>query len=324
MNNYPPTWRAHLRAFTWRAHLRAFTVTLAVTLLPPSLYAAPLKVVASFSILADFVRAVGGERVSVNALVAPGVDAHAYQPRPSDAQMLRDADVVIANGLGFDSWVERLARSAGHPQPVVIASIGITAIESADEDGHHHHHGDETDAIDPHAWQDVDNVRRYVATIENALASRDPGGASHYAGNAQRYINALDALEREIRAALTMLGPERRTVVTSHDAFGYFGAAYGLRFVAASGISGEAETSAAEVARLIRLLRSEKARVAFVENIADPRLITRISKESGARIGGTLYSDTLSGPDGPASTYIDLMRHNLRTLVDGLRAEPQR
>lgn len=306
------------------SHLRTLILILTIAVLPAPLLAAPLKVVASFSILADLVREVGGERISVTALVTPGVDAHAYQPRPSDARAVRDADVVIVNGLGFDAWMERLVRSAGHPHPVVIASTGITGMAAEDEGEDEHHHDHSHDAVDPHAWQDIDNVRQYIVNIATALASRDPAAAGHYAANTQRYLKALDALEREIHATLATLAPEQRTVVTSHDAFGYFGAAYGLRFVAASGISGEAETSAAEVARLIRLLRSENVRMAFVENIADPRLIERISKEGGARIGGTLYSDALSGPDGPASTYINLMRHNLRTLMDGLRPDPQR
>ena len=295
--------------------LHFLALALVCTLLPAPAQAASLKVVASFSILGDFVRQVGGERIDVTTLVAPGVDAHAYQPRPSDARVVRAADVVIANGLGFDPWIARLAQSAGHPHAIVIASTGIAPIAAADSNDKHDHHGQ----ADPHAWQDIANARHYVANIANALAARDPGAAEHYATNAQRYINELDALEREFHATLATLKQERRSVVTSHDAFGYFAAAYGIRFVAAAGVSGEAETSAAEVARLIRLLRSENARVAFVENIADPRLITRISEESGARVGGTLYSDTLSGEDGPAPTYIDLMRHNLRTLMEGLQ-----
>ncbi|MBI1906970.1 MAG: zinc ABC transporter substrate-binding protein [Rhodocyclales bacterium] len=305
-------------------HLRRLTLILAA-LLPAAAHAEPLQVVASFSILGDFVQAVGGEHTRVVTLVGPGVDAHGYQPRPSDARAVRAADVVIANGLGFDAWIERLAKSAGRTDTVVIVSAGITPLVAADTHDHEgeteHHHGQAQ--FDPHAWQSVTNARQYVANIANVLAARDPGAAEHYAANAQRYIDALDALEHEIRTTLATLTPEQRTVVTSHDAFGYFAAAYGIRFVAASGISGEAETSATEVARLIRLLRSENARVAFVENIADPRLITRISEESGARIGGTLYSDTLSEAGGPASTYIELMRHNLRTLMAGLQPVPR-
>lgn len=301
---------------------RTLVLLLAVILLPISVQAAPLKVVASFSILADFVRAVGGDRISITTLVAPDVDAHAYQPRPSDARAVRNADIVIVNGLGFDPWMERLVQSAGHLHPIVIASAGITGMAAHDDGEHGHEHNHVT--VDPHAWQDIDNVRHYIANITNALAMRDPGAAQHYAANAQRYINALAVLEHEIRSTLATLAPEQRTVVTSHDAFGYFGAAYGMRFIAASGISGEAATSATEVARLIRLLRRENVHVVFVESIADPRLIARISEEGGARIGGTLYPDTLSGPDGPASTYLALMRHNLHTLVDGLQSKSQR
>lgn len=305
--------------------LRHLALTLATAMLSATAHAEPLEVVASFSILGDFVQAVGGARTRVVTLVGPGSDAHDYQPRPSDARAVRAADVVIANGLGFDTWIARLAESAGRSDAVVIVSVGISPLVTADTHDHEsddkHHHGQAQ--FDPHAWQSVANARHYVTNIANTLTAHDPDGAAHYAANAQRYIASLDTLEHEIRTGLASLQQAQRTVVTSHDAFGYFAAAYGIRFVAASGISGEAETSAAEIARLIRLLRSENAQVAFVENIADPRLITRISEESGARIGGTLYSDTLSEAGGPAPTYIEMMRHNLRTLLAGLQPAPR-
>lgn len=301
------------------SHFAITVVTTLALLAALPLRAAPLEVVASFSIVADLAREVGGERVSVTALVGPDEDAHGFAPRPSDARRIRDADLVVANGLGFDTWIERLAQSAGYRGPIVIASAGVEPIE--DHTAHGHAHGHDHGAIDPHAWQDVRNAQRYVANIAAALIDIDPDGADHYRDNAARYTAALQALDAEIRSTLAAVPAERRKVVTSHDAFGYFGRAYGLRFLAAAGVGSHSEPSAAGVARLVRQLRRENVAVVFLENVNDPRLIERIGSESGARVGGTLYSDALSAADGAAPTYVDMMRHNLGVLMDGLLGE---
>lgn len=292
---------------------------LALLLAAGPLHAARIEVVASFSIVADFVRQVGGNRVDVVTLVGPDEDAHGFQPRPSDARAVREADLLVANGLGFDAWMERLAQSAGYRGPIVTASAGVTPLDAPAHDGHAHDH--DHDSIDPHAWQDVANARIYVENIAAALARIDPDGAQHYRDNAARYTAALATLDAEIRRTLSVLPPARRKVVTSHDAFGYFDRAYGIRFLPAAGVGSHSEPSAAGIARLIRQLRREDIPVVFIENVKDPRLIERIGKESGARVGGTLYSDALSGPDGPAPTYIDMMRFNVDALVDGLRGD---
>ncbi len=292
------------------------------------LRAEPLEVVASFSILADMAREIGGRRVNVTALIGADEDAHGYRPRPSDARRVKDADLVIANGLGFDSWFERMAASAGTRHPLLIASTGITPLETGgthDDHGHHahgndeHDHGDDGDSRrDPHAWQDVANARRYAANIAAALSRIDPAGADEYRVNAMRYDEKLRSLDTEIRDALSAIPAERRKCVMSHDALAYFGHAYGLRTLAASGLGSETEPSAAAIALLIRQLRGERVPVVFIENISDPRIIRRIADESGARIGGKLYTDALSGADGPAATYLRMMRHNVETLLAGL------
>lgn len=284
----------------------------AAALLCGTAHAAPLQVTASFSILGDFVRQVGGERVHVRTLVGPDEDAHAFQPRPSDARAIGAAAVVVTNGLGFDDWVGRLARSGGYQGKLVVASAGVSTLEMADDDhghGHDHHH-----AVDPHAWQDVGNARRYVANIAAALAAADPDGAALYRANAERYDGELKALDAEIRAAFAAIPAERRRIVSAHDAFAYFGRAYGVRFVAPVGVSNNAEPTAQGVARLIRQLKAEKAPAVFIENIADPRLIERIRAESGARLGGTLYADALSTATGPAPDYVAMMRQNLAAI----------
>ena len=312
--------------FALRHGLRALATACAAALISTAAHAQPLEVTTSFSILGDLVGQVGGERVKVRTLVGADEDAHAFQPRPSDARNVGGAALVVVNGLGFDDWMVRLARSGGYKGEVVVASAGIdTLAMTTDDHGHDHghDHGDEDDkanakAVDPHAWQDVGNVRRYVANIADALAKADPDGATAYRANAERYDGELKALDTEIRAAFAALPAARRKVVSSHDAFGYFGRAYGIRFLSPVGVSNNAEPTAQGVARLIRQLKAEKVPAVFIENVADSRLIERIRSESGAQIGGTLYSDALSKADGPAPSYVQMMRTNLDALRQAL------
>jgi zinc/manganese transport system substrate-binding protein len=266
-----------------------------------------LKAVATFSILADFVRRVGGERVEVTALVGPDGDAHVYAPTPADSRRLAEARLVVANGLGFEGWIARLIRASGTKAPLVEAAKGTKPLKAADAHGHGH-------GADPHAWQNVAHAKVYVAAIRDALIAADPEGRGPYEAQAAAYLAELDALDAEIRAAVAQIPPERRRAITSHEAFAHFEAAYGLDFVAPQGVSTEAEPSAKDVARIIQQIRRERIPAVFVETIADRRVIERIAQETGARIGERLYSDALSGADGPAPTYIAMMRHNMRAL----------
>ncbi|WP_299566352.1 metal ABC transporter substrate-binding protein [Enterovirga sp.] len=298
--------------------LRRAALALAALLLAPGGLAAQdaparVPVVATFSILADVAREVGGERVLVSALVGPDQDAHAYEPSPADAARLSEARLVIANGLGFEGWIDRLIKAAGSGVPPVIASRGVKPIQSAGH-GHGHGHGHS----DPHAFQNVANVKLYVANIRDGLSRVDPAGRPVFEANAARYLAELDRLESEIRAGIGRIPPANRRVITSHDSFSYYGAAYGLRFVAPRGISSQSEISARDIATIVRQIRAEKIPAVFLENVTDARLMDRIAKESGARIGGKLYSDALSGPDGPAASYLAMMRQNLRTLLAAL------
>lgn len=266
---------------------------------------APIRVLASFSILADIAAKIADERGAVGPLVPAGGDAHAFQPSPADAARVAQAKLILVNGLGYDGWMERLAASAGATDRVVVASKGVAPLSAGR-------------GVDPHAWQSVPMVKRYVETIRAGLDAADPDGEPSYAGNARTYLKQLDLLDAEIRAAVAALPRDRRTVVTTHDAFGYFAAEYGLSFVAPKGVSTEAEASPKDVARIIRQIREEKIPAVFLENVADPRLIERIAQETGAKIGGALYSDSLSPPKGPATTYLDMMRHNIRELTRAL------
>ncbi len=274
-----------------------------------------IKVVASFSILADLVRNVGGDRVAVTVLVGRNNDSHAFEPSPADSRRVADASLVVVNGLGFEGWLDRLVRAAGGKVPVVVASTGVRPrAGAADETRFGRDHA----GVDPHAWQSVDNVRRYVANIRDALIKVDPAGTGTYAANAGAYLEKLDALDEEIRGTLAKIPADRRRVITSHDAFGYFADAYAIAFLAPEGLSTEAEPSARAVARIIGQIESARIGALFLENVVDPRLLQQIARETGARIGGTLYSDALTGSDGPAPTYLDMMRHNVRTLAAAL------
>lgn len=264
-----------------------------------------LRVVASFSILADMARNVGGDAIEVHALVGPDADAHVFEPTPADAKRLAEADLVLVNGLGFEGWLDRLVRASGYKGPVVVASAGIVPRRLGQEP-------------DPHAWQDLGHAQRYVTNLRDALVRAQPSGAAGFQQRAAGYLAQLAALDAETRKAFADLPASQRRVITSHDAFGYFGAAYGLDFVAPQGMSTDSEASPAMVAKLIQQIRREGVRAVFVENITDPRLVERIAREGGVALGGRLYSDALSKPGTVADTYLRLFAHNVATLRAGL------
>jgi zinc/manganese transport system substrate-binding protein len=286
-----------------RRHL-IFALTLAAAFAArPAIADDKLPVVATISIIGDFVTNVGGDRVAVTSLVGPGGDAHVYSPSPSDAKALADAKVVFANGFGLEGWMTRLVKASGTTAPMVIATKGIAPLKGEE-------HG--KTATDPHAWQSVANAKVYVANIRDGLIAADPAGKATYEANAAAYLEKLGALEAEVKAAIARIPADRRKIITTHDAFGYFAAAYGMEFIAPQGVSTEAGISAKDVAKIVRQIKKEKIPAVFLENVTDTRLMDRIAKESGARIGGTVYSDALSDAKGPAATYIDMIRNNIR------------
>jgi zinc/manganese transport system substrate-binding protein len=279
-----------------------------------------LPVVASFSILGDITRTIGGDRIALTTLVQPGSDAHVYAPTPADAKAVAEARIVITNGLKFEGWMKRLMQASASKAVLVEAASGVKGRVEADVHGHgvKDKHGHDHAGLDPHAWQSVANVKLYTANIRDALVAADPAGKAAYDTNASRYLAELDTLEAEIRAVIARIPADRRKVITSHDAFGYFQQAYGIQFIAPRGVSTEAEASAKDVARIIQQIKREKITAVFLENISDQRLIQQIAKESGATIGGTLFSDALSRADGPAPTYIRMMRHNISMISEAL------
>ena len=297
-----------------------------------SAVAEPLKAVASFSIIADFAKNVGGERVDITTLVGPDGDAHVYEPKPADAVAVASADVVLVNGLHFEGFLQRLVEASATRAAIVELTKGVKPLEFSEEEheeGHHDHadHDEQEDhashegheghdhgPLDPHAFQSIANARIYVKNIVDAFCAADAEGCATYQANAEAYTAKLDALEGEVKAAIASIPENKRVVITSHDAFGYFAHEYGLTFLAPQGISTEAEPSAADVATLVEQVRHDKAAAIFIENITNPKLIGQIASETGIKVGGTLYSDSLSPADGPAATYIDMMRNNVSAI----------
>lgn len=265
------------------------------------------RIVASFSILADMAREIAPAGAQVTALVGPDADAHVYEPSPADGKRLAQADLVLINGLGFEGWIERMVKVSGYRGTVAVVSQGIQPRAG----GHHD--------VDPHAWQDLSLARRYASNISAAFTQRWPQQRDEIARRSADYVRRIDGLDRQVREWLGAVPRTQRRVITSHDAFGYFGAAYGVDFLAPQAWNTHSEPSAAAVARLIRQIKQDGVRAIFIENISDPRLVERIAREGGVRIGGTLYSDALSKPEGPAPTYLRLIEHNARSLAAALQ-----
>ena len=287
---------------------RSCILTLLLIFAPASAYAAKLKVVASFSILGDIVSRVGGDNIEVTTLVGPDADAHTYEPTPDAVKALSNANLVIINGLGFEGWIGRLIVSSGYSGHVIVAAKEVTALTVSDN-------LDE----DPHAWQSVTNVINYTGAIRDALSDADRGHSAQYKKNAEIYIHELNALEEWIQSQIATIEPKNRVVITTHDAFRYFGRYYNVTFLAPTGVTNESSPSAAAVAGIIDQMQTQQVRALFFENVSDDKIIKQLQHDGNAYIGGTLYSDALSAPNGPAPTYIALMKHNVTALVEGMR-----
>jgi zinc/manganese transport system substrate-binding protein len=287
-----------MRARFWLCLVLAITAS-------PLRAAERLNVVASFSILGDFVRQVGGDCVNLTTLVGPNSDVHVYTPPPSDAKTVADARLLVINGFGLEGWLPRLLQSSGSNAEIVEATRGVAPLKLEG-------------SADPHAWQSVANAKIYVANIRDALIAADPADTETFRARADRYLGELDGLDTDVRGEIAKIPTGRRKVISTHDAFGYFAAAYGIAFIAPLGVSTESEPSARDIARIIAQVRSAKIPAVFLENISDDRLVGRIAAETGARIGGTLFSDSLTDEKGDAPTYIAMVRHNIKALTSAL------
>jgi zinc/manganese transport system substrate-binding protein len=271
-----------------------------------------LGVVASFSVLGDMVRAVGGATVQVDTLVGPDGDVHVYEPRPKDLRTLLAAGLLVRNGLGLEGWMDRLTGAAAFKGPVVVAADKVVTRTMKADGG--------AVATDPHAWQDPRNGVLYVQAIADGLAAADPANATDYRGSVARYRARVMQADGWIETTLAPIPAERRRIITTHDAFGYYGARYGVEFLSAEGISTEFEPSAKAIAALVRQIEREKVRAVFIENMTSPRMAEMLARETGAVLGGTVYSDALSPPGGPAATYLDMLHHNTTLFARAMAA----
>lgn len=297
---------------------RAFllTPTLFAVSLPASAQT-PIKAVATFSILGDLLAEVAGDKVELSVVVGPDIDAHAYQPRPTDARALAEAKVLVSNGLGFEGWIDRLAKAAPFKGKAIVATAGVATLKAGAGHGHSHGHS-HGHGPDPHCWQDVQRARTYVANIAKGLAEADPANAAYYRERAQAFDRRLVDLDAWVKAEIAKVPADKRRAITGHDSFRYFSSAYGVKFQSPRGYNTSSEPSARDVATLIREVREQRIKALFVENMTNPGLIDQIARESGAVVGPRLYTDALSGPDGPAPTYEKMMRHNVTALVAGM------
>ncbi|WP_409361477.1 metal ABC transporter solute-binding protein, Zn/Mn family [Bartonella heixiaziensis] len=276
-----------------------------------------IKVVASFSILADLVKNVGGDHISMTTFVGPNANTHTYEPTPHDTKALKEAHIIFINGLHLESFMDRLLTASGTKAPLIKVSTNIPPLEiennKHDVQQNHHH-----SSIDPHAWQTIPNVVIYVKNIATALCKIDTQSCANYSKNANAYIQKLNEMQTRITKQISTIPKDKRIIITSHDAFDYFAQEYGFIILAPQSASIEAEATAADVAKLIKQIKTNKVTALFVENISNPRLIEQISKETGLKIGGTLYSDALSDENGPAATYLNMMEHNVKTIIDAI------
>lgn len=311
--------------------------------------AEPLRVVSSFSILNDMVREIGGDKVMASSIVPVNGDAHSFEPRPSDAKTLASAQLLVINGLDFEAWLPRLQQSAGYKGPQVVATQGIKPLDfdGADDhthgsaeghDDHHDHdhshdHGSDHDKApaaepahehshgsqDPHAWQSLSQAQVYIRNISQGLSQADPTNADYYRQRAQDYAQRVQQLDDSIKSRLQAIPAEQRKVITSHDAFAYLGKEYGITFISLVGVSSQAEPSAREIAQVIEQARREHIRAIFVENTVSPKLVEQVARETGAKVGGILYSDALGKPGSGTDTYLGMMKWNTDKLIEALQ-----
>jgi len=267
-----------------------------------------LKVAVTFSVLKNLVEEIGGDAVEASSIVPVNGDPHTYQPTPNDAKLIAHADLVVVNGLGFEGWIDRLISASGYSGVIVNASRGVSYRLISNPPSQ----------PDPHAWHDVRNAIIYVSNICNALCNLDPSRSKYFRQREHRFSQELTELHQSIRDSFLPLPESSRQVVTTHDAFWYFGEAYGIKFLSPVGVSTDIEPSAAQIAKLIETIKSTNIRAVFLENITSQKMIQQVSDETGIAIKGTLFADSLSSPDGPAPTYIRMMVHNAGQILAGL------
>jgi zinc/manganese transport system substrate-binding protein len=269
---------------------------------------AELTVVATTTQVADFVRNVGGNRVDVHGILGTNADPHGYEPRPSDVAAIGDAPVVFKSGGDIDTWLDELIDNAGGDHRVVTLIDSVHTIQ------------DEHGETDPHWWEDPRNGLRAVAVIRDALIEADPSGRRTYERNAAAYLGKLEALDREIADCMGRVPADKRKLVTTHDALGYFADRYDVEVVGAliPSLSTQAQPSARDINELVDQIRREGVEAIFPETVLNERLESAVSREAGAQVGGQLWADALGPKGSGAETYLAAMRKNTNTMAEGM------
>ncbi len=277
---------------------------------------ATLKVIAAETFLADIAQNVAGDRVKIEALMPIGVDPHGFEPTPTDVAKIADSDVLIVNGAGFEEFLARLLQNAGGQRAVLEASAGLTSRQL--------HEGEIVDPDhngDPHFWLDPNNVIKYVENIRDGLSAADPEGAAIYAANAEAYSAKLKDLDRWITDRVKEVPEANRLLVTNHESFGYFADRYGFKIIGTvmPSVSTDASPSAQQLAALIDHIKATGAKAIFLETGTNPQLADQVAQETGCKVVTNLYTHSITAANGPAPTYLDMMKANTNAIVDALK-----
>lgn len=270
------------------------------------------KVVATASMIADMARELGGDRIAVECIVPIGGDPHIYQPTPGDARMVHEADLILKNGLTFEGWLNELIENSGTEANVVTVTQGIKPIESQVYQN----------ATDPHAWMDAFLAQTYIKNIKESLLSLDPEGRQYYQQKYDRYSHRLKELDQYITESIEKIPENQRILITSHDAFQYYGRRYGLRLESVLGTSTDAEIQTSDIFHLNKVIKETGVSAVFIESTINPKVLQQIASDNKIKIGGKLYSDSIGDEKSPGATYYDMLKHNTDVIFAALSAPP--
>ncbi len=270
------------------------------------------KVVVTASMIADMVENVAGDLVDLTCIVPIGSDPHLYEPTPKDARIVAEADILFKNGLTFEGWLNELIENAGSKAVVVTVTEGVKPIESLVYQN----------ATDPHAWMDAENAMIYVDNITKTLVEFDPDNASIYQQKQDQYRKQIRAIDEYIKTQISYIPEEKRILITSHDAFQYYGRKYGLKLESVMGTSTDADVQTADIVRLNEVIRTSKIPAVFIESTINPKILEQLARDNKIRVGGKLYADSIGDKDSPAPSYIAMLRHNTDIIVSALTADP--
>ncbi len=271
----------------------------------------PLKIVATATIMADMTKNIVGDQSVVHCIVPAGADPHVYDPTPADAKLIADADLIIQNGLTFEGWLSELISNSGTKAKVITLTEGVDVIGSLDY----------TNSNDPHAWMNAANALVYIKNIKDALVEINPKNEEVYNFNYGVYKQQIEQLDNYILKEIQKIPENRRILITSHDAFQYYGKKYGIRLEAIQGTSTEAEAQTSDIIRLTKTIKENNIPAVFIESTINPKLLKGLAKENDIVVGGELFADSLGDEESEAATYLDMLRYNTDVIVAALSRE---